>query len=132
MKTDDPQSVMVAQVISLSISQHDVTMAAQQGMLQSSSRGMNGATVSPVNKAIKPTDVIFFNIVYSLTMYTKIHYLFVGLFVPIGYLEQQQSFLQQLQGFPFSRLAQEHSPLQNLHSLSQQVLLSLLIIFFKV
>ena len=117
--------------MSLSISQHDVAMAAQQGMLQSSS-GMNGAAVSPVNKAIKPTDVIFFNIVYSLTMYTKIHYLFVGLFVPIGYLEQQQSFLQQLQGFPFSRLAQEHSPLQNLHSLSQQVLLSLLIIFFKV
>jgi hypothetical protein len=38
-------------------------MAAQQGMLQSSSE-MNGAAVSPVNKAIKPTDVIFFNIVY--------------------------------------------------------------------
>ena len=63
IKTDDPQSDIVAQVISLSISQHDVAMAAQQGMLQSSS-GMNGAAVSPVNKAIKPTDVIFFNIVY--------------------------------------------------------------------
>jgi len=63
IKTDDPQSDIVAQVISLSISQHDVAMAAQQGMLQSSSE-MNGAAVNPVNKAIKPTDVIFFNIVY--------------------------------------------------------------------
>ena len=63
IKTDDPQSDIVAQVMSISISQHDVAMAAQQGMLQSSS-GMNGAAVSPVNKAIKPTDLIFFNIVY--------------------------------------------------------------------
>ena len=63
IKTDDPQSDIVAQVISLSISQHDVAMAAQQGMLQSSSE-MNGAAVNPVNKAIKQTDVIFFNIVY--------------------------------------------------------------------
>jgi hypothetical protein len=47
--------------MSLSISQHDVAMPAQQGMLQSSS-GMNGAAVIPANKVIKPTAVIFFNI----------------------------------------------------------------------
>ena len=51
--------------MSLSISQHDVAMAAQQGMLQSSS-GMNGAAVIPANKVIKPTAVIFFNIQTNL------------------------------------------------------------------
>ena len=65
IKTDDPQSDIVAQVMSLSISQHDVAMAAQQGMLQSSS-GMNGAAVIPVNKVIKPMAVIFFNILINL------------------------------------------------------------------
>ena len=40
-------------------------MAAQQGMLQSSS-GMNGAAVIPVNKVIKPMAVIFFNILINL------------------------------------------------------------------
>ena len=61
IKTDGPHSDIVAQVMSLSISQHDVAMVAQQGMLQSSS-GMNGAAVIPANKVIKPTAVIFFNI----------------------------------------------------------------------
>ena len=65
IKTDDPQSDIVAQVMSLSISQHDVAMAAQQGMLQSSS-GTNGAAVIPVNKVIKPMAVIFFNILINL------------------------------------------------------------------
>ena len=65
IKTDDPQSDIVAQVMSLSISQHDVAMAAQQGMLQSSS-GMNGTAVIPVNKVIKPMAVIFFNILINL------------------------------------------------------------------
>ena len=65
IKTDDPQSDIVPQVMSLSISQHDVAMAAQQGMLQSSS-GMNGAAVIPVNKVIKPMAVIFFNILINL------------------------------------------------------------------
>lgn len=65
IKTDDPQSDIVAQVMSLSISQHDVAMAAQQGMLQSSS-GMNGAAVIPANKVIKPMAVIFFNILINL------------------------------------------------------------------
>ena len=65
IKTDDPQSDIVAQVISLSISQHDVAMSAQQGMLQSSS-GMNGAAVIPANKVIKPMAVIFFNILINL------------------------------------------------------------------
>jgi hypothetical protein len=51
--------------MSLSISQHDVAMVAQQGMLQSSS-GMNGAAVIPANKVIKPTAVIFFNILTNL------------------------------------------------------------------
>jgi hypothetical protein len=51
--------------MSLSISQHDVAMVAQQGMLQSSS-GMNGAAVIPANKVIKPTAVIFFNILINL------------------------------------------------------------------
>ena len=51
--------------MSLSISHHDVTMAAQQGMLQSSS-GMNGAAVIPMNKAIKPMAVILFNILINL------------------------------------------------------------------
>ena len=61
INTDDSQSDIVAQVMSLSISQHDVAMTAQQDMLQSSS-GMNGAAVIPANKVIKPTAVIFFNI----------------------------------------------------------------------
>ena len=65
IKTDDPQSDIVAQVMSLSISQHDVAMVAQQGMLQSSS-GMNGAAVIPANKVIKPMAVIFFNILINL------------------------------------------------------------------
>ena len=65
IKTDDPQSDIVAQVMSLSISQHDVAMAGQQGMLQSSS-GMNGAAVIPANKVIKPMAVIFFNILINL------------------------------------------------------------------
>ena len=65
IKTDDPQSDIVAQVMSLSISQHDVAMAAQQGILQSSS-GMNGAAVIPANKVIKPMAVIFFNILINL------------------------------------------------------------------
>ena len=65
IKTDDPQSDIVVQVMSLSISQHDVAMAAQQGMLQSSS-GMNGAAVIPANKVIKPMAVIFFNILINL------------------------------------------------------------------
>lgn len=65
IKTDDPQSDIVAQVMSLSISQHDVAMPAQQGMLQSSS-GMNGAAVIPANKVIKPMAVIFFNILINL------------------------------------------------------------------
>ena len=65
IKTDDPQSDIVAQVMSLSISQHDVAMAAQQAMLQSSS-GMNGAAVIPANKVIKPMAVIFFNILINL------------------------------------------------------------------
>ena len=65
IKTDDPQSDIVAQVMSLPISQHDVAMAAQQGMLQSSS-GMNGTAVIPVNKVIKPMAVIFFNILINL------------------------------------------------------------------
>ena len=65
IKTDDPQSDIVAQVMSLSISQHDVAMAAQQSMLQSSS-GTNGAAVIPVNKVIKPMAVIFFNILINL------------------------------------------------------------------
>jgi hypothetical protein len=51
--------------MSLSISQHDVAMVAQQGMLQSSS-GMNGAAVIPANKVIKPMTVIFFNILINL------------------------------------------------------------------
>jgi hypothetical protein len=51
--------------MSLSISQHDVAMVAQQGMLQSSS-GMNGAAVIPANKVIKPMAVIFFNILINL------------------------------------------------------------------
>jgi len=51
--------------MSLSISQHDVAMAAQQDMLQSSS-GMNGAAVIPANKVIKPMAVIFFNILINL------------------------------------------------------------------
>ena len=63
IKTDDSQSDIVVQVMSLSISQHDVAMVAQQDMLQSSI-GMNGAAVIPANKVIKPTAVIFFNIVY--------------------------------------------------------------------
>ena len=65
IKTEDPQSDIVAQVMSLSISQHDVAMVAQQGMLQSSS-GMNGAAVIPANKVIKPMAVIFFNILINL------------------------------------------------------------------
>ena len=65
IKTDDPQSDIVAQVMSLFISQHDVAMAAQHGMLQSSS-GMNGAAVIPANKVIKPMAVIFFNILINL------------------------------------------------------------------
>ena len=65
IKTDDPQSDIVAQVMSLSISQHDVAMAAQQGMLQSSS-GMNSAAVIPANKVTKPMAVIFFNILINL------------------------------------------------------------------
>ena len=65
IKTDDPQSDIVAQVMSLSISQHDVAMVAQQGMLQSSS-GMNSAAVIPANKVIKPMAVIFFNILINL------------------------------------------------------------------
>ena len=65
IKTDDPQSDIVAQVMSLSISQHDVAMAAQQDILQSSS-GMNGAAVIPANKVIKPMAVIFFNILINL------------------------------------------------------------------
>ena len=65
IKTDDPQSDIDAQVNSLTISQHDVAMAAQQGMLQSSS-GMNGAAVIPANKVIKPMAVIFFNILINL------------------------------------------------------------------
>ena len=59
IKTDDPQSDIVAQVMSLFISQHDVAMAAQQGML-------HGAAVIPANKVIKPTAVIFFNIQTNL------------------------------------------------------------------
>ena len=51
--------------MSLSISQHDVAMAAQQGILQSSS-GMNGTAVIPANKVIKPMAVIFFNILINL------------------------------------------------------------------
>ena len=65
INTDDSQSDIVAQVMSLSISQHDVSMTAQQDMLQSSS-GMNGAAVIPANKVIKPTAVIFFNILINL------------------------------------------------------------------
>ena len=65
IKTDDPQSDIVPQVMSLSISQHDVAMAAQQDILQSSS-GMNGAAVIPANKVIKPMAVIFFNILINL------------------------------------------------------------------
>ena len=65
IKTDDPQSDIVAQVMSLSISQHDVAMDAQQSMLQSPS-GMNGAAVIPANKVIKPMAVIFFNILINL------------------------------------------------------------------
>ena len=65
IKTDDPQSDIVPQVMSLSISQHDVAMVAQQGMLQSSS-GMNGVAVIPANKVIKPMAVIFFNILINL------------------------------------------------------------------